>query len=167
MNIDSIVTAIHDTGLASYIRGDIPGTEWIFPIIETIHILFLTIVFGTIAMVDMRLLGLVARHVPFTKLYRELIPWTWGAFAGAVVFGSILATGKIEDYAHNPQFLAKFVLMALAGANMLAFHVGAYRNVGTWDKMVSTPTGARVAGALSLTFWIGVIFFGRWVGFVT
>jgi len=165
--MDSIIAAIHDSQLATVIRGDIPGTEWVFPIIETIHILFLTIVFGTIAMVDMRLMGLVSRQVPFTKLYRELIPWTWGAFAGAVMFGSILSTAKIDDYMHSPQFLAKFVLMALAAVNMILFHTGAYRNVSSWDKLVPTPTGARVAGALSLSFWIAIIFFGRWVGFVT
>jgi len=167
MNIENIITAIHDTSLSAFVRGDMPGTEWVFPIIETIHVLCLTVVFGTIAMVDMRLLGLVSRQTPFTKLYRELIPWTWSAFAGAVIFGSILATGKIEDYAHNPQFLAKFVLMAAAGANMVLFHVGPYRNVASWDKIVPTPARARLAGGLSLAFWIAVIFFGRWVGFVT
>ena len=57
--------------------------------------------------------------------------------------------------------------MALAGANMVVFHVGAYRNVASWDKVVPTPARARLAGALSLALWIGVIFFGRWVGFVT
>jgi hypothetical protein len=167
MNIDSLIAAIHDTTLAAYIRGDFPGTEWSFPIIETLHVLCLTVVFGSIAMVDMRLLGLVFRRVPFTKLYRELIPWTWGAFAGAVIFGTILATGKIQDYVHSPLFMAKFVLMGLAGVNMIAFHVGAYRNVANWDKAVVTPAGARVAGALSLVFWITVIVCGRWVGFVT
>jgi hypothetical protein len=167
MSIDRLVAAIHDTPLAAYIRGDFPGTEWFFPIIETIHVLCLAVVFGSIAMVDMRLLGLVGRRVPFTKLYHELIPWTWGAFAGAVVFGSILATAKIEDYVHSPLFMAKFALMALAGVNMVTFHVGAYRKVATWDKAAHTPTGARLAGALSLIFWCGVIVCGRWVGFVT
>lgn len=167
MDINSIAAAIHDTDLAAFVRGDAPGTEWVFPILETAHVLCIAIVFGTIAMVDMRLLGLVGRRVPFTKLYQELIPWTWGAFAGAVVLGSILATGKIEDYVRSPQFMAKFVLMALAGVNMALFHVGAYRAIATWDKMIPTPSGARLAGALSLAFWIGVIFCGRWVGFVT
>jgi hypothetical protein len=167
MDINSIISAIHDSWLSAFVRGDVPGTEWVFPIIETLHVLCLTIVFGSIAIVDMRLLGLINRQVPFTKLYRELIPWTWWAFTGAVVFGTILATGKIGDYIHNPQFLAKFVLMALAGVNMVAFHVGPFRKVESWDKAVPTPPRARLAGALSLTFWIGIIFFGRWVGFVT
>jgi hypothetical protein len=167
MGIDEIVTAIHDSTLAEYVRGDVPGTEWLFPIIETLHILCLTIVFGSIAMIDMRLLGLVNRQVPFTNLYRELVPWTWWAFAGAAVSGSILATGKIQDYVHSPQFMAKFMLIALAGVNMVVFHAGTYRDVAYWDKAGSTPAGARLAGTLSLTFWIAVIFCGRWVGFVT
>jgi hypothetical protein len=167
IGIDDIVTAIHDSTLAACIRGDLPGTEWLFPIVETLHILGLTLVFGSIAMIDMRLLGVVSREVPFTKLYRELVPWTWWAFAVAAVSGSILATGKIQDYVHNPQFMAKFVLLALAGVNMMAFHVSAYRDVARWDKTVPTPAGPRVAGALSLGLWIGVIFLGRWVGFVT
>ena len=167
MSIDSLAAAIHDTTLSGAIRGDIPGTEWLFPIVETFHVLCLTVVFGSIAMVDMRLLGLICPRVPFTKLYHELIPWTWGAFAGAVVFGTILATGKIEDYVHAPIFLAKFVLMALAGINMLVFHAGAYRDAAGWDETVPTPLGARAAGALSLIFWICIIFTGRWTGFVT
>ncbi len=166
MNIDSLVAAIHDTTLSGSIRGDIPGTEWLFPIIETIHVLCLTVLFGSISMVDMRLLGLTDSRVPFTKIYRELIPWTWGAFVGAVVFGTILATGKIDDYVHAPVFLAKFVLMALAGVNMLVFQA-VYHRAANWDKAVPTPRGARAAGALSLIFWIGVIVCGRWIGFVT
>jgi hypothetical protein len=167
MSIDSLVTAIHDTTLSEYMRGVVPGTEWLFPIVETIHVLCLTVLFGSIAMVDLRLLGFMDTRVPFTRLYREVIPWTWGAFAGAVVFGAILTTGKIEDYAHSPVFLAKFVLMAMAGVNMAVFHFGAYRDAARWDAAVRTPTAARLAGALSLIFWIGVIVCGRWVGFVT
>ena len=74
-----------------------------------------------------------------------------------------MATGKIQDYVHSQLFMAKFVLMALATVNMVVFHMGAYREAASWDKALPTPTGARVAGALSLILWIGVIVFGRWV----
>jgi hypothetical protein len=166
MSIDSLVAAIHDTTLSAAIRGDIPGTEWLFPIVETIHVLCVTLLFGSIAMVDMRLLGLTEGRVPFPKLYRELIPWTWGAFAGAVVFGTILATGKIEDYAYAPVFLAKFVLMGLAGVNMLVFNF-VYHHAASLDEAAPTPLGARAAGGLSLVLWIGVVVCGRWTGFLT
>jgi hypothetical protein len=76
--------------------GDLPGTEWLFPIIETLHILSLTVVFGSIAMIDVRLIGQVNRKAPFTKLNRELVPWTWWAFAAAVVSGSILPPARFR-----------------------------------------------------------------------
>jgi hypothetical protein len=167
MSITDIAHAIHDSGISSFVRGDEPGTEWMFPIIETVHVLCLAIVFGSVALVDLRLLGLNSRQQPFTKVYQELIPWTWWAFLLAAISGSILATGKINDYVRSPQVFWKFFLMALAGLNMLLFHFGPLRRVQQWDAMQSPPGAVRLAGALSLACWIGVIFFGRWIGFVT
>jgi len=167
MNLTEIAHAIHESGLSSFVRGDEPGTEWVFPIIETVHVLGLTIVFGSIALVDLRLLGLSGRQQPFTRVYKELIAWTWWAFLLAAVSGSMLATGKIEDYVRSPQVFWKFFLMALAGANMLLFHFGAFQRVQEWDALELPPARARLAGAFSLACWIGVVVFGRWVGFVT
>jgi hypothetical protein len=167
MNITDIAHAIHESGLSSFVRGDEPGTEWVFPIIETLHVIFLAIVFGSIALVDLRLLGLTGRQQPFTKVYKELISWTWWSFLLAAISGGMLATGKIEDYIHSPQVFWKFFLMALAGLNMLLFHFGPYQYVRDWDAMASPPARARLAGALSLSCWVGVVFFGRWIGFVT
>jgi hypothetical protein len=167
MNIADIAHAIHESGLSSFVRGDEPGTEWVFPIVETLHVIFLALVFGSIALVDLRLLGLGGRQQPFTKVYRELISWTWWAFLLAAISGAMLATGKIEDYIHSPQVFWKFFLMALAGLNMLLFHFGTFQRVQQWDTMESPPARARLAGAFSLACWIGVVFFGRWIGFVT
>jgi hypothetical protein len=167
MNITDIAHAIHDSGISSFVRGDEPGTEWVFPIIETVHVLCLAIVFGSIALVDLRLLGISGRQQPFTTVYKELIPWTWWAFLLAAISGSLLGTGKIEDYLHSPQVFWKFFLMALAGLNMLLFQFGVFQRVKDWDTMASPPGRARLAGALSLICWVGVVFFGRWIGFVT
>jgi hypothetical protein len=57
--------------------------------------------------------------------------------------------------------------MFLAGVNMAVFHFGAYRRVLEWDEKLPPPRAARLAGALSIALWIGVIFFGRWIGFTT
>jgi hypothetical protein len=167
MSIESLAVAIHDTAFSGMIRGEIAGTEWIFPIVETLHVLCLVTVFGSIALVDVRLIGVSARNVPFSKLYRELVPWTWWAFLGSAIFGTALASGKIEDYVRSPQFITKFVLMGLAGVNLLIFHFGALRKVADWDSTLPVPMAARLAGLLSLCLWVGVIFTGRWVGFVT
>jgi hypothetical protein len=73
---------------------------------------------------------------------------------------------KAQTYAGNLQFRLKFACMGLAAVNMLVFHFGAYRHVARWD-VGEPPLSAKLAGALSLSLWIGVVFFGRWVGFTT
>ena len=57
------------------------------------------------------------------------------------------------------------LLLLLAGLNMLVFQLVTFRTVGTWDAAVRTPPGARFAGAASLACWLGVVAFGRWIGF--
>jgi hypothetical protein len=69
------------------------------------------------------------------------------------------------DYSHNFFFLGKMVLMAMAAVNMLVFELVTYRSVKNWDSETPTPFSAKLAGALSLAFWVGVIVFGRWIGF--
>jgi hypothetical protein len=167
MTLNSILTALHDLPLAEAMRGGAPGTQWLFPIVETIHVLSLATVFGSIAMLDLRLLGVTARDTAVSCLSAEVLPWTWVAWLLAAISGSLLFVSKAVAYAGNFQFQMKFVFMALAGLNMVIFHLGAYRKVSSWDRAQTLPTAARLAGALSLGFWITVIFFARWVGFTT
>jgi hypothetical protein len=166
MNLQVIFAAIKAWPLAAAVRGDTPGTEWFFPIIETFHVMALTIVVGSIAMVDLRLLGIASRNSSVSHLSAEILPWTWTAWCVAAVLGTLLFISNASTYAANPQFQLKFVCMGLAAVNMLAFQFGAYRHVSRWDTG-KTPASAKLAGALSLTFWIGVVFFGRWTGFTT
>jgi hypothetical protein len=166
MNLQAIFAVIKAWPLSAAVRGDMPGTEWLFPIIETFHVMALTIVVGSIAMVDLRLLEVTSRNSPVSRLSAEILPWTWTAWCVAAVFGTLLFMSNASTYAANPQFQLKFVCMGLAAINMLVFQFGAYRHVSRWDTG-KTPAGAKLAGALSLSFWIGVVFFGRWTGFTT
>lgn len=166
MNLHSILLFLQELPLAGAMRGDNPGTEWLFPIVETCHVLTLTLVFGSIVMVDLRLLGWTSPGSSISRLTQETLPWTWTAWVLAAITGSMLFISKAVTYAGNFEFRMKFLCMALAGVNMLVFQFGAYRKVANWD-MGSPPTAARLAGGLSLAFWIAVIFFGRWVGFTT
>ena len=96
----------------------------------------------------------------------ELLPWTWGAFALAAFSGIALFTSAATSYVANPAFLIKMGLLFAAALNMMIFHFITWRTVHHWDEDTTTPTGAKVAGGLSLLFWVGVVTFGRWVGFV-
>ena len=163
MTIDQLLNLIEHTGLATFVREG----DWWFPLDECLHVLSITAVFGSILMMDLRLLGLASRDSAVSKLSNEVLPYTWIAFACAVITGTIMFISKATVYWHNPQFELKFLFMALAAANMLVFHFGAFRRVADWDDVLPPPPAARLAGALSISLWIGVIFFGRWIGFTT
>jgi hypothetical protein len=167
MSIPEILEALQQTRLANMVAGNVSGSEWLFPIVETVHVLALATVFGSIAMVDLRLLGLASRHSAVSRLSAEVLPWTWTAFVIAALSGSMMFISKASTYWHNPQFEVKFLAMALAGLNMLVFQFGVFRRVAGWDTALPTPPAARLAGVLSLGLWTLVIFMGRWVGFTT
>jgi hypothetical protein len=166
MSLAQLFASVQSWPISAAVRGETPGTEWLFPIIETLHVMALSIVFGSIAMVDLRLLGVASRSSPVSRLSDEVLPWTWTAWCVAAVFGTLMFISKAETYAGNTQFRLKFMCMVLAAVNMLVFHFGAYRQVARWDSG-DPPRSAKVAGILSLMLWIGVVFFGRWVGFTT
>ena len=140
-------------------------TPWAFTTIEIVHVFAISLVIGTIAIVDLRLLGLASTKRPFTELARGFLPWTWAAFALAVVAGSLLFISQAAAYFGNTVFWIKMGVMVLAGINMLIFELITMRGVETWDCAPSPPLPARLAGGLSLACWAMVVTFGRWTGF--
>jgi hypothetical protein len=166
MNMSDLLLAAEHTPLAAAMRGE-AGGEWLFPIVETLHVISLAMVFGSIVMVDLRLVGNTSRDSAVSKLSREVLPYTWGAFICAAVTGSLLFVSKAHVYFYNLQFQLKCLCMLLAGVNMAVFHFGTYRHVLEWDEKLPPPRAARLAGGLSIALWIGVICFGRWIGFTT
>jgi hypothetical protein len=152
---------LYDTPWADAIRAN----ELLFPWFESLHVLAITLVLGSIAIVDLRLLGVASRNRPVTRLIREVLPVTWSAFAVAVLTGGTLFASNAVNYSHNFPFQMKMLLMLLAGLNMLVFHFVTYRSVADWDEAGRTPFAARFAGGFSITVWLAIVAFGRWIGF--
>jgi hypothetical protein len=144
----------------------IAESDWLFPFFETIHVFALTLVVGSIAMIDLRLLGIGQRNRAISEVTATLLPWTWSAFAGAAAAGIVLFCSKATAYYQNIPFRIKMVCLALAAVNMLLFHLFTARNISSWD-VGRPPAGARVAGGLSLLLWITIVATGRWIGFTT
>jgi uncharacterized membrane protein len=161
MDITALLQSIEATELATQIRE---GESW-FPWLESLHVLAVTLVFGSIAIVDFRLLGWTMIDRAVTRLEHTVLPITWTAFAMAVITGSLLFASNALTYAGNSWFIAKFIFIALAGVNMWVFQGWVLRDVPLWDHLAQLPPAARRAGALSLIFWVAVITCGRWVGF--
>ena len=118
---------------------------------------------GTILFVDLRLMGLVGRYEPARTSLR-ILPLTWAAFVIAVASGTLMFAPAAARYAANSAFQSKMLAMALAGLNMLAFHLGPWRRIATWDN-AAPPASARFCGLVSLALWIAAVILGRYVPF--
>jgi hypothetical protein len=142
----------------------IAESTWLFPIVETVHVLALTVVVGSVAMMDLRLLGVGSKDRAASEVIASSLPWAWSAFAVAFVAGSLMFSSKAATYYVNLPFRIKMVCLVLAAANMLIFHVVTARGMATWDRG-TPPPAARFAAACSLTLWIVIVASGRWIGF--
>lgn len=160
MVLQALWQAIESWPLSQYIVT----SEWVFPTLESVHVIAITTVIGTIALMDLRLLGLVSTASKVTEVSHDTLRWTWGAFGLALVTGGLLFISKATTYMVNPYFVWKMVLILLAGVNMAVFHVFAWPTVAGWDASM-TPRPARIAGGLSLALWLTVVFLARMIGF--
>jgi hypothetical protein len=156
-----LLTWLESTPLALYIAESTIA----FPLIEIIHVVAIALVFGTIAIVDFRLLGLGSNNRAVTELCRDVLPWTWAAFGVAAITGSLLFISQATQYVGNPAFRMKMLLMLAAAINMIVFELITFRSVAKWDRDVPVVPAGKVAGAVSLVCWLGVVGFARWVGF--
>ena len=163
MILTPLLTALEHSGVAVAIRNSL----YLFPMLEAFHVIALGLVFGTIMIVDLRMLGLAGSQRSYVRISDEVLKWTWGAFGLAVLTGFLMFTTNARVYVDNTFFRFKFALMALAGLNMLVFQFTLARSASEWGDAKVAPTRARIAATLSLLLWLGVIFMGRSVGFTT
>jgi uncharacterized protein DUF6644 len=163
MGITEFLSTLEASGLATRIRDSL----YLFPFIESSHVIGLSLVFGTITVVDLRLLGIASTKRPFTRITSDILKWTWAAFALTAVTGLLMFITNAGVYYNNFFFRSKMLLLVLAGINMLMFELTAARSVHRWDKEASAPLSGRAVAIVSLILWISVIFVGRWIGFTT
>lgn len=149
----------------THVAAAIRESTWLFPTIETIHVLCIVIVVGSIAMFDLRLLGMWSRDRSVTDVYDDVMPWTRASFIGAVIAGGLLFSSSATKYYHNVPFRLKMLTLLLAGLNTAYFELWTRRGITAWNDAVRTPLAARLAGGISLVLWILVVAFGRWIGF--
>ncbi len=161
------IHALADQLKATPISLAISGSDTLFPLLECVHVVAVATVVGSIAIVDLRLMGLRARNRDVNELLRQLVPIALGAFVVAFVAGVFMFIAKPDTYIDNIFFDVKMGLLALAGANMLTFHLVFGRALAGMGTMTRLPLPARISGALSLSFWVAIVACGRWIGFTT
>jgi len=150
------IGAIEASGLGQAMRQSL----WLYPIVEIVHIVGLALLFGSIVVFDLRLLGFT-REVSVRRLSRHVLPWTAASFILIVPSGLAMFVAHASDFIANPVFALKIGLIFAAGINAAVFHTSVFRNASGWDFGPLPPPAARLAGGLSLLLWISVIACGR------
>lgn len=161
MSLQALWGALETSPLGDFVASSV----WAFPTIEAVHVIAIVTVVGTVAIMDLRLLGLASKSWTVTQVSKDTLRWTWVAFVVAAITGTLLFVSKAHIYAREPWFLGKLVLIAAAGLNMGVFHLFAWRSVEEWNAKAAVPRIAAIAGGLSLTLWVVAIFCGRFIGF--
>jgi hypothetical protein len=138
---------------------------YMYPLVESMHVLTLCLFVGLASVVDLRLMGVVLRRVPVSEVARKLLPWVAVGFAIMVITGVLLFYAiPVRSY-HSVWFRIKLVLLVLAGLNAWVFHARIWRRVSEWDLAPVPPRAARVAGTASLVLWAGIIVMGRMIAY--
>jgi hypothetical protein len=152
---------VDSTSLNSFIRR----SNWAFPLLDVVHTLGIVLVAGTIVLLDLRLLNLALRSVPIKQVVSRIVPSTLWGFAIMLVSGALLFASEAVKMYDNRFFRTKLALLALAGLNAVTFHRTIYRDVDNWASEPVAPARARLAGLLSLVFWIAIIAAGRAIAY--
>ncbi|MEU6379381.1 hypothetical protein [Streptomyces sp. NPDC046909] len=155
--MDSVFSWLEDSWFAEAVRG----TDYLYPMLESVHIIGIALLIGPAAAFDLRLLGLWRRALRVTTAASHLLRLSHLGFVIAAVTGVAMfvpGAGLIADRGSAPW---KLGLILLAGLNILIFHRRTYRNVAEWDVDQPTPVAARISAVVSLTSWSGVTIAGR------
>jgi len=161
LTLSGFISYFEDSALADNIREN----DLLFPLIESVHVVSICLVVGSILVIDLRLLGLASLNRPVGRITNAILPLTWSAFAVAAASGLLLFISNATKYLENGYFLAKVLLICAAGLNMVVFHGISAKDLRRWENEAALPLPARLAGGLSILLWVAVVACGRWIGF--
>lgn len=159
--IKEFVARLRESGGSTFLRESL--TLW--PAIEAAHIMSIMLFAGTIFMVDLRLLGVIFRKVPFSEMDKRILPLTVAGFIILVITGIILVYSKPIVYYYSVFFRVKMVLIGLALINIIVFHKKVQGSQAEWDNDVRAPKAARISATISLISWVAVIICGRMIAY--
>ena len=138
---------------------------YVYPLIESLHVLTIGLFVGTLAIVDLRLLGLGFRNVPVSEVSARTLPWTVAGFIVMALTGLLLFYAIPVRTYQSLWFRVKVLLLIAGGINAWRFHRRVERNRAVWDTASRPPKAARLSAAASLAVWSGVIVMGRMIAY--
>ena len=138
----------------------IVAVPWVYPVVSALHIIGIGTLLGSIVAVDLRLLRVLGPQ--FDGALPALVRMALCGFALAATTGLLLLSVRIANYAENPVFLIKMMIVAAAGGNALLLRQA---GLGVDFAVLVGRRAARFSGAVSLCFWVSAVFAGRWIAF--
>lgn len=135
----------------------------LYPFVNAGHILSLAVLVGSIATLDLRVLGLF-RNVPLAHIGPLLSRMAAIGVMCTLVTGFLLFSVRPVAYAQNPAFVAKLVLVSFGIVNAIAVH-----RLPHWRTAVQgegVHPGLKLSAGLSLAIWVSAVISGRWIAFV-
>ena len=158
--MESVITAIEGSAINEWVLG----SAWVWPILEIVHFIGLSLLLGAMLIVDLRLAGWL-RHVDIHRAH-ALLPWAILGFAMNLVTGVLFVIGDPARYYANIGFRIKMLLVVLAGLNAVWFYLKINPVMRSWDAHGDTPALAKTIAILSLAVWAGVLLLGRLIPYI-
>lgn len=158
-------TWLGQTELSHSAGAALRAFSWLAPTDETLHILALTTLFASAAILHLRVLGVVGRDRTLGPLARRLLPLTWTALGVLVLTGGLLVMNRPGRYFRSDMFLFKMGFILLAVAWTLALQVGLARHERYWEQTPGRRMAAKGGAVAALALWSGAIVCGRWIAY--
>lgn len=138
---------------------------YVYPLVESAHVLTLCVFLGLAVMWDLRLLGVTLAKVPASQLKQRLGPWMTCGFVVMVITGVLLFYAVPVRSYQSIWFRMKAAALVLAGLNAFVFHRTIDQRIDQWDRDPVPPRAARLAGAGSLVLWTVIVVCGRMIAY--
>jgi hypothetical protein len=153
VDLARVIAASPVNELIVWLLRNVPGLP---PIVQTVHLLSIAVVMGSIVMVNIKILGALPNQNA-GEMIRRLMPWTWWALLLLLLSGLVFVTARPQRYFVNPIFGIKFALLAIAASSTLILQ--------RLHHQSTTSVAIKIAAAISLCAWLGVMLAGRWIAY--
>ena len=138
---------------------------WAIPIMQNIHILSIAGSFGSVLMIDMRILGYTGKGRTMSQTIRRYMPWIWWCLLLLIVSGIGMIVGEPVRELVNPFFWVKMGLIITMVLLSLWFQSTVQRNLATWEMTHSGRVAVRLASVGIILLWCTIMFAGRWIAY--
>lgn len=151
---------IANTPLAQLLQN----STWIVPTSQSIHIVSLSIVFGSALLINLRLLGIGRAERSVSELTRALVPWIYAGLVVLLFTGIVQTIATVQSVLVTPAFWWKMLMIAGVLILTMRFSRSVQLDPAKWDGRATRPVGATLLALVSLGLWIGIILCGRFIG---